>query len=151
MSSDLCARRRFLKVVAHGGVLAGAASLGVGCGGNGLGGPISAGNVKTMALGSLATVSGAPVAIGRDAGGLYAMTLICTHAGCDISQQGEVSAQGVVCNCHGSRFDVDGNVLSGPAPAPLEHFQVVVDTTGEVTIDSGTPVAESIRTAVTTG
>jgi Rieske Fe-S protein len=75
------------------------------------------------------------------------MSLICTHAGCDISVRGSVSAQGVVCYCHGSTFDANGNVLGGPASGPLEHFAVSLDAAGQITIDTNTTVLESTRTA----
>jgi Rieske Fe-S protein len=33
------------------------------------------------------------------------------------------------CPCHNGRFDLAGNVISGPPPAPLEVYQV--DVAGE--------------------
>jgi cytochrome b6-f complex iron-sulfur subunit len=149
MIGDPCPRRRFLEVLAQGGAVAGAACLGVGCSG-GPSGPIAAGNVSAVAEGTLSAVSGESVAIGRDAQGLYAMTLICTHEGCDMSTEGSVSEQGVDCFCHGSRFDANGNVLNGPAQSPLQHFAVTVDSAGAITIDASTFVVETTRTAVTT-
>jgi Rieske Fe-S protein len=148
MPSHACPRRRFLKVIAQGGAALGAVGLGVtatGCAG-GPSGPIPAGNVSSMAEGTLQAVSGEGVAIGRDAGGLYAMSLICTHQGCDMSSQGSVSAQGITCFCHGSTFDVNGNPIAGPARSPLQHFAVTVDAAGAITIDAGTDVAETTRT-----
>ncbi len=145
--SSPCPRRRFLEVVAHGGVLAGATTLGVGCS-NGPSGTYAAGNVSQLQVGGLTAIAGGPVAVGRDASGVYAMTLICTHAGCDMSSEGSVSAQGVDCFCHGSRFDVNGNVVQGPAQSALEHFQVAIDATGAISIDADVSVAETVRTAV---
>ena len=56
----------------------------------------------------------------RDAGGvLHAVSLRCTHLGCLLRfNAAEISWD---CPCHGSRFDVDGNVLEGPAVAPLRR------------------------------
>jgi Rieske Fe-S protein len=147
MSIRLCPRRRFLEVVAQGGVLAGAAALGAGCA-SGPSGTYAAGNLGQLAVGDLQAISGGPVAVGRDASGVYAMTLICTHAGCDMSSEGSVSAQGVDCFCHGSRFDVNGDVINGPAQSPLEHFQVTVDASGAITVDASVTVADTVRTAV---
>jgi Rieske Fe-S protein len=76
------------------------------------------------------------------------MTLTCTHAGCDIGQTGSVSPQGLVCACHGSTFDANGNVRGGPAPAPLDHFAVTVDGSGNLTIHGGEVVAQSQRLTV---
>ena len=147
MSSPPCPRRRFLEVVAQGGVLAGAACLGVGCGIS-LSGTYAAGNVSQIQVGSLQAISSGPLAIGRDAMGVYAMTLICTHQGCDMATDGTVTSQGVSCNCHGSQFDVNGNRLAGPAQLPLDHYPVTIDSTGAMTINTDAPVVETTRTAV---
>lgn len=149
MSQEPCARRRFLAVIAEGGAALGAACLGVGCSG-GPSGPIPAGNVSALAVDTLNAISGEGVAIGRDAGGVYAMTLICTHAGCDMSSDGSVSEAGVTCFCHGSEYDANGNVVHGPAQSPLQHFAVTIDSAGAITIDASTDVSESTRTAVPT-
>ena len=44
----------------------------------------------------------------------------CTHSGCPISYL-QVSNK-FNCSCHGSQFDVNGNVLMGPANLPLNTF-----------------------------
>jgi Rieske Fe-S protein len=143
-------RRVFLKIVAAGA--AGAATAR--CGGAGSGpaqvGDVSAGNVADLAAGTLRAVGSEPVAIGRDKNGVYAMTLTCTHAGCNMASQGSVSASGVDCRCHGSRFDANGDVVQGPAQDPLEHFAVEIDSKGEITIHGDTTVDAGTRTPVAT-
>jgi Rieske Fe-S protein len=44
----------------------------------------------------------------------------CTHSGCPISYL-QVSNK-FNCSCHGSQFDLNGNVLIGPANLPLNTF-----------------------------
>ncbi|MFL5896396.1 MAG: FAD-dependent oxidoreductase [Thermoleophilaceae bacterium] len=57
-----------------------------------------------------------------DAGALHAVSLRCTHMGCLLRfNSAETSWD---CPCHGSRFDVDGNVLEGPAVRPLQRRDV---------------------------
>ncbi len=52
-----------------------------------------------------------------DDGELHAVSATCTHLGCTVAfNEAERTWD---CPCHGSRFDVDGRVLDGPANAPL--------------------------------
>lgn len=143
MSGKPC-RRRFLEVFAQGGVVAGAAGLGLGCGGPSLSGSYAAGNVTSLVQGELIAPTSGPLAVGLDVGGIWAMTLICTHAGCEAA----IVTQGVLCACHGSQYDLQGNVVVGPATSPLQHFQVTVDGSGNMTVNSGVPVSETTRTPV---
>lgn len=53
-----------------------------------------------------------------DDGGLHAVSVRCTHLGCLLRFNG--AERSWDCPCHGSRFDVDGAVLEGPAVRPLE-------------------------------
>ena len=54
-----------------------------------------------------------------DDGRLHALSARCTHLGCIVDWNG--AERSWDCPCHGSRFDVDGSVLSGPAVAGLER------------------------------
>jgi len=139
-------RRDVLKTM----LAAGAASLlPTACSGvNGPSGDIPAGNVANVPVGTLEGVPGQAVILGRDSNGLYAMTAICTHAGCDMEGNGSIGPSGVYCSCHGSRFDAQGNVVLGPARLPLQHFAVSVDATGAITIHASQDVAETQRTPV---
>ena len=101
------------------------------------------GNVSAYPLGSF-SVAGSIFFLGHDAGGLYAMTMACTHAGCACNIKGTE----LDCPCHGSRFDRQGSVLQGPATKPLPHFPVFVDATGNITVDRFTVVSASTRTPV---
>ena len=60
------------------------------------------------------------LAVLRDAGGPYALSLVCTHLVCTVI----VSAGEMACPCHGSRFDRQGRVLNGPADKPLKRLKV---------------------------
>ncbi len=52
----------------------------------------------------------------------HALSAVCTHLGCIVKWD---SSKGMlVCPCHGAMFDVSGNVVSGPAPRPLESYPV---------------------------
>ena len=73
--------------------------------------------------GKTVRVGGQRLAVYRDPGGvLHAVSSICTHLGCVVKfNDGEKSWD---CPCHGSRFDVDGAVLDGPATRPLRKTDV---------------------------
>ena len=108
---------------------------------------IPAGNAASIAANSLQAVAGKSVAIGRDSGGIYAMTLVCTHEGCDIrtSQGGSVTPTRIHCGCHGSEYNGQGAVLLPPSTRPLDHLLVTNDGTGALTIHGDMVVATGTR------
>jgi len=53
---------------------------------------------------------------------LRALAAKCTHEGCTVQYKGDESI--IWCACHNGRYDLDGRVLSGPPPRPLEQFRV---------------------------
>ncbi|MDB4942043.1 MAG: putative oxidoreductase protein [Labilithrix sp.] len=73
---------------------------------------IAPGEGKTM------RVKGERLAVYKDAaGGVHCVSSVCTHLGCVVKfNPAETSWD---CPCHGSRFDVDGAVLDGPATKAL--------------------------------
>lgn len=48
----------------------------------------------------------------------------CTHLGCQIKQ---IKDNSILCPCHGSAFDLDGNVVSGPAEENLKTLNYKYD------------------------
>ncbi|MFD0201571.1 MULTISPECIES: FAD-dependent oxidoreductase [Saccharothrix] len=52
-----------------------------------------------------------------ETGGVHGVSLRCTHLGCLV--RFNPAERSWDCPCHGSRFDVDGAVLEGPATKPL--------------------------------
>jgi menaquinol-cytochrome c reductase iron-sulfur subunit len=51
----------------------------------------------------------------------------CTHLGCAYHWDG--SQKDFFCPCHNSVFSIDGKVVSGPAPRPLDRFQTKLQGT----------------------
>jgi Rieske Fe-S protein len=104
---------------------------------------------------------------------MVALDRICTHVGCDmtpgVSGAWDTASRSLVCVCHGSVFDENGTVLTGPASRDLDTFPVEFDaaagtgvirvagdepqpgdplrldeTDGEVTLALDTPGAEPL-------
>ena len=69
--------------------------------------------------GGIVELDGHAVAGYRDHdGALHAVATTCTHLGCRVTFN--TAERSWDCPCHGSRFDVDGRVLQGPAVEDLE-------------------------------
>lgn len=65
-------------------------------------------------------------AVHRDNDGLlHAVSARCTHLGCIV--RWNAGEQTWDCPCHGSRFEPDGTVLTGPATQPLERREAPSD------------------------
>jgi nitrite reductase/ring-hydroxylating ferredoxin subunit len=94
---------------------------------------------------------GTKVLVGRDDKGLYALTSICPHEFCDMDakQQGQsvgtVTAQGITCNCHNSKFDNYGAVTKGPANKPLKAYAMALGCDGKVYVDKTKVVSIDVR------
>ncbi len=60
--------------------------------------------------------------------GFSALSLVCTHLGCTV----ESKENGFTCPCHGSKYDVKGNVLNGPANKQLTALRVETTLNGNL-------------------
>jgi len=74
-------------------------------------------------------------------GGFLALNRECTHLGCTVPWVGDEGR--FVCPCHASSFDIKGDVLSPPAPRPLDLFAVRIEN-DIVKVDIGAPVRRQI-------
>ena len=55
-----------------------------------------------------------------------AVSRICTHEGCTVNLPLRPGLT-LDCPCHGSRFQVTGQVVNGPAERPLASFPTAID------------------------
>jgi Rieske Fe-S protein len=108
------------------------------CGNQLVGGPFT-----SFAVGTATFFRCARLFIVRDELGIYAMTSICTHQMCDVAA--DRNSLSFTCPCHMSQYDANGNVTHGPAMMPLVHFLTMLDRAGNVSVDVGTTVDESVR------
>lgn len=54
-----------------------------------------------------------------------ALSTVCTHLGCRVRYV--ESTNSYICPCHSAEFDWHGEVLRGPPPRPLDHYDVTVE------------------------
>jgi Rieske Fe-S protein len=97
----------------------------------------------SFAVGTATFFSARRTFVCRDAGGLYTVTSICTHQGCDIDFVSQGS--GFSCPCHGSRFNYVGAVTNGPAGSPLRHYEMCIAADGRLWFDTSRTVTSTVR------
>lgn len=78
--------------------------------------------------------------------GFAVASAVCTHLGCTVAYF--PSDQKFHCPCHGSVFARDGDVIHGPAPRPLEWFEVTMTRDGQLRVDKDKVVPDSYRLMV---
>ncbi len=137
-------RREFLKSCACAGALGALALSGVGCsdGNNADGGgdgdsdcPFTLDNDGNVVLNldecSHLTEDNAAIYLsGTPIGGMlvthttgddfHALSAICTHEHCLV----QATTPQLICPCHGSRYNLTGTVVTGPATSSLHAFQI---------------------------
>jgi cytochrome b6-f complex iron-sulfur subunit len=71
----------------------------------------------------------------RNSKGIYAMVGVCTHLGCTPNWfPGE---QRFKCPCHGSNYNLEGEVVAGPAPLPLFRAKISLAPDGSMIVTTG--------------
>jgi cytochrome b6-f complex iron-sulfur subunit len=76
------------------------------------------------------------VVIFSDSDGIFAISSICTHLGCVVTPV----EWGFQCPCHGSKYTLDGKVIAGPAPRPLEWHEIRQLEDGTLAVDTAKAV-----------
>ena len=99
---------------------------------------------ETLPDGQALVPAGRSVAVFRDAGGVHAVSLICTHLGCVVKSESD----GFRCPCHGSRFAPNGAVVKGPAPKALAWLEVTRLADGVYLVDQSKTVAAGTKVSV---
>ena len=94
------------------------------------------GEVSSFPIGSRTVIEGRGIEIVRERDGIHAISLVCTHLGCLIRPVENDSECGYACPCHGSTFTMAGEVRGGPAPRDLPWYEIYVDLTGSLVVDT---------------
>jgi nitrite reductase/ring-hydroxylating ferredoxin subunit len=81
----------------------------------------------------------------RDESGFYAISGLCTHLGCTVAIK---DGSYFECPCHGSKFDLLGAVLSGPAELPLNHVELTTSADNRLVVNTQVVVPAAQRLAI---
>jgi nitrite reductase/ring-hydroxylating ferredoxin subunit len=74
------------------------------------------------------SVGGEDVLVANLGGEYRATGAICTHAGCNLADDGDLEDGAVSCMCHGSIFDLaTGEAIGPPADEPIPVFEIRVE------------------------
>ena len=104
------------------------------------GGRVVVGKVEDFPVGSVAAFRQGQFYLVSLEGGFLALYRVCPHLGCVVPWSEE--GQRFLCPCHAGVFSIEGEVLAGPPPRPLDLFPVEI-VEGEITVDTGTIVQRS--------
>jgi cytochrome b6-f complex iron-sulfur subunit len=100
--------------------------------------PVVAGPVDRFEEGTVTAVPAGKFYLARQTGGGFlAISRECTHLGCTVPWIAE--KESFVCPCHASSFDINGDVLGGPAPRALDVFAVRIEN-NIVKVDVSRPI-----------
>lgn len=102
----------------------------------GFGGWVRAGTVNEFPVGSVSYILSGRFFIVRNEDGLLAIWQKCTHLGCAVPWAENEHL--FHCPCHGSIYNPEGVVQSGPAPRPLDIFPIEIRG-DEVWVDTSMP------------
>jgi len=69
----------------------------------------------------------------REEESIYAIFAKCTHLGC--TPRWLATENKFKCPCHGSGFYKDGLNFEGPAPRPLDRFEISLAEDGQLVVD----------------
>ncbi len=77
----------------------------------------------------------------NSADGFFCISSVCTHLGCNVRHV----STGFLCPCHGSRYDENGRVVTGPAPKPLAWYALSLSPHEELVVDLDQTVGPEFR------
>lgn len=98
----------------------------------------SVGEPKAFPAGSVTTLKSRKIFVVRDADSFKAISVVCQHLGCAVEFSKEKNI--FECPCHGSKYYRNGVNFAGPAPRPLDHFQMILDDNGKLAVDTSVKV-----------
>ena len=102
---------------------------------------VTAGAVEGFAPNSVtAFVKGKFYLARLEDGGFLALSRTCTHLGCSVPWVEKEMK--FACPCHGSAFDISGNVIDAPAPRALDIYPISIEN-NIIKVDTRAPTKRS--------
>jgi cytochrome b6-f complex iron-sulfur subunit len=102
---------------------------------------ISAGAVERFTPNSVtAFVRGKFYLARLEDGGFLALSRTCTHLGCTVPWVEKEMK--FACPCHGSAFNITGNVIEAPAPRALNIYPITIEN-NLIKVDTRKPIKRS--------
>ncbi len=98
----------------------------------------SVGEPKIFPENSVTTLKARKIFVVRDGNSFKAISVVCQHLGCAVEFSKEKNI--FECPCHGSKYYRNGVNFAGPAPRPLNHFEVILDDSGKLVVDTSKTV-----------
>ncbi len=101
------------------------------------GGILNAGNASDYPDGTVTYFLDGRFYVTSSEGNLVALFQKCPHLGCKVpfcDSSGQFE-----CPCHGSRYNIRGEYIAGPAPHGMDRFPIKIDG-GQVFVDTTNPV-----------
>lgn len=99
------------------------------------------GRVENFPVGTFRKLDEKNVFIFSDDDGIFAISAVCTHLGCIVYPV----EWGFQCPCHGSQFNPEGKVIGGPAPRPLEWYEIIQEVDGTLVVDAAKAVPKGTK------
>jgi Rieske Fe-S protein len=56
---------------------------------------------------------------------VLALSNICTHLSCRVNWKADLTRY--TCPCHDAQFDIDGQVVYGPPPRPMDEYETKIE------------------------
>ena len=110
------------------------------------GGTITAGTVDELQVGQVKALADGKFYLTRVPEGFIALWWKCPHLGCTVpwrendpvmpGDEGFATQGRFNCPCHGSLYNRYGQIISGPAPRPMDRFPLTIEG-GRIRVETG--------------
>jgi cytochrome b6-f complex iron-sulfur subunit len=84
--------------------------------------------------GTVTTLKARKIFLLREGNSFKAISVICQHLGCAVHWTKEKNI--FECPCHGSKYYKNGVNFAGPAPRPLDHFEISLADDGKLIVNT---------------